>query len=124
MLPYKKARKVPHKYKEMEVVLIRKIFKLNFVYFRYLELKQIFTFKDKAEAKLDEINFKKKQEELSNEATHYMDIQKKVFYPEFSSYSECILTLLNECKQYSNLGNIQKANELINNTTKIIQRYC
>jgi len=29
------------------------------------------------------------------EATHYMNIQKKVFYPDYSSYSECILTLLN-----------------------------
>ena len=52
-----------------------------------------------------------------------MDIQKKVFYPDFSSYSECILTLLNECKQYSNLGNLQKASELIDSTTKIIEKY-
>ena len=64
MMPLKKARKIPHKYKEMEVILIRKIFKLNFIYFRYLELKQIFTYKDADEARLDEINFKKKQEEL------------------------------------------------------------
>jgi len=62
MMPYKRARKIPHKYKEMEVVLIRKIFKLNFVYFRYLELKQIFTHKDAAETALDQLNFKKKQE--------------------------------------------------------------
>ena len=79
----------------MEVLLIRKIFKLNFVYFRYLELKQIFTYKDAAETALDQINFKKKQEELMKEATHYMNIQKKAFYPDYSSYSECIITLLN-----------------------------
>lgn len=52
-MPYKKAKKIPSKYKEMEVILIRKLFKLNFVYLRYLELKQIFTRKDSAETLLD-----------------------------------------------------------------------
>jgi hypothetical protein len=40
MMPLKLARHLPLKYKELELVLIRKLFKLNLFYLRYQELKQ------------------------------------------------------------------------------------
>ena len=36
LLPYKRTKHLPLKYKEMELILIRRLFKLNLSYLRYL----------------------------------------------------------------------------------------
>lgn len=49
MMPYKHHKQVPLRYKELEIILIRRLFKLSFNYFRYLELKPIFLKKEMGE---------------------------------------------------------------------------
>jgi hypothetical protein len=96
--------------RELEVILRRRLFKLTFSNIKYVELRQI---KAKTVTKAEEESFKNKLEALIKEWTYYLGILKIAFYPDFGGYSECIISLVFESKQYANLKNSEHALKLL-----------
>ncbi len=74
------------------MVLIRRMFKLGINYIKYLELRSTFTKEDRTELNVQEEEVRRKIEKMTKACMENLRLLKIAFYPDFSSYSECIIS--------------------------------
>ncbi len=77
---------MPNAYKDLEIILIRRLWKLVFCLFKYVEL-QIINAKQLDQQNLTEEEKTAKKERLQKETLDYITKLKKALYPDFKSYA-------------------------------------
>lgn len=113
---------LPHSYRKKQQILIRRLFKLNFCYIRYLELAPTRLKQFEVENPKDD-SFKKRLEQLGKEFAEQTKFIKKAFYPNFQKFSECILIMIYESKQKFNNMRLEESMTVMRKTEEIFRIY-
>lgn len=106
----------------MEIVMIRRLWKLIFTSFKYVDLQAINS-KNMDDELLSEQQKQQKKERLQRETAEYISKMKKVMYPDFKSYAECVVLLCFEINMYLNIKNLDAARNGLPRCNKIAQLY-
>lgn len=106
----------------MEIIMIRRLWKLIFTYFKYVDL-TIINSKSLDDELLSEKEKQLKKERLQRETAEYITKMKKALYPDYKSYAECVMLLCFEINMYLNIKNLEAARDCLGRCNKITQLY-